>query len=962
MKVWNERQVSLWKPETLTKRLVFLLAALLCFALAMIFLKPEKKALARTTSLKAAVQGECSTPANEFYFASQHDTLQKDWGAAEVWKSKTYPIGNNDPWALNTDAPVYGGGAYDGSYAKINGGASGNTFTLHQEVYLRWNKSHEGWSFGWPRFYVRSRVAAYTKIPGLPVKLKYKTTIQYQTSETYPVGLTTDYHARDHSLNAGTYEMTIFCRASANPAEGTNLFEIGGTRCPIDIISDAQKNGFTVDEKALAEGKVTLDIQVTIESLVSPPIANFKGPIVNDEVVKSVSPGTPVAFINESYDADNNAGTTPGTGITAYDWTITDSNGGTANYTTDKVTYTPPIPGIYQVRLRVADDDGQYGCVTKELVVCGASLKASGLRLLEAGGTCEPSTTPPIAKIKGPLLDGKPENKFYIGEAVGFESESYDPDNNQGTTPGAGIVAYQWMVTDPDGKDITPTNATSRTFQFGPAKEGTYSIKLLVRDDEGIEASQTKTVNVRKPKVLAVNYVPVESELSENKNPGGGLRIFPDKKTPDDEVDRSVVMVLAEVDAREGTPVYFRIFDVDDPFSNQGPLDPNDQNGQGEKGGDNRDVAGLHPLGAKVIEGKAETHLFVSHQPGDNFAVVASLDNQYLASCRAEGSTLGSSGVKDAENNILPTETAKNTEMLTVWRNVYIEVDKMDPVRNNYVEGRVIGMVWPKGLSLTYLSYKPIYDPNIPSDWFDLQRFIIDPQNGDKGAIGIFDPSGRVIEKHIPAYIVPNGNKGPGEAIIVVEAILERNDAMGRKFWLWDDDNLNGKKNGDEGFQVPLPETDVITSSLKDAYIFPIFNRGTPGPEFSLNGIPPPRFNTARFDQPNYWTMYLCGAYQGATFLDGDQELLRELGITHPAEAGVPNLGSYIFFESIRESICKRKEKLLFSTPAHEIGHQFGIKGEESDSSLMDGEKHTCDANDKFNARSLSKIRCFKSC
>jgi hypothetical protein len=838
MKVRNPRQVSLGKPQFSSKRLAIILSATLCFSLAAIFLRPEKKVLARTAPLKAVEQSECAPPANKFYFSSWNQAWQSDWGAPEVRDEKTEPIGESAPVSIETRSPVYGNGAYAGSYAKSTGTASGNTISVHQEAYLKWNKSHEGWSFSWPRFSVRSYVFAYTKVRGLPVKLHYKAKVKYQYLTTDVVGLSAGYFPGGY-LSETDYQFTLECRAKTDPIEeGSDLYELG-TSCPFGypnfmgpfvVESKADKNGFLNWEPAIAEGKVTIDVEVIIEPLI----------------------------------------------------------------------------------------------------------------------------TPAIAQIKGPLLNGKAEEKVYIGETVQFESESYDPDNNQGTTPGAGISAYQWMVTDPEGKDATPGNAILRTLELRPTKEGTYTVKLLVSDDEGLQSCQTKTVFVRKPKVETVHFVSVYSPLDGNLNIGGGKRIFPDKRTPDDDLDRSVVKVLAQIDAREGTPVYFRFFDVDDPFSSRSPIDDNDRGEEGEKGGDNRDiVAGLVPLGSTVKDGKAETYLFVSRQPGDNFVVAASLDDQYLAGCRAEGSTLGGSGVKDKENKTLPTENAKNTEMLTVWRYVYIEVDKMKPVRDNYVEGRVTGMNFPPNRPVTELSYHQ--SPKIP--WPETARFGIDPKNKDKGAIVIFDRNCGVFDpkERIPAYINSNG-------AIVVEAILERNDTMGRCFRLWDDDNLNGAKDGDQGFEVPYPATEAITSSLKDAYIEPVFSFDSKPADFILNGIAG-SWDTEKYNSPNYWTMYLCGAYQPTDIpltansfftADGDQEIEITLGITY-----YPGGGSHVFFEVIRESSCA--SKAIFSTPAHEIGHQFGILGEEIDFSLMDGTgAHTCQAELTYNSRSLATIRNYR--
>ncbi|MBX3297783.1 MAG: hypothetical protein KF762_18960 [Acidobacteria bacterium] len=93
------------------------------------------------------------------------------------------------------------------------------------------------------------------------------------------------------------------------------------------------------------------------------------------------------------------------------------------------------------------------------------------------------------------------------------------------------------------------------------------------------------------PKVLSVNYELIHTDdlpIDANPNAGGGLRIFPDKKTPNETVDRRRIRVKAQYSQMTaGIRIYFRNFDVDDPSADTAPIDAND-NPSVKAGNDNR--------------------------------------------------------------------------------------------------------------------------------------------------------------------------------------------------------------------------------------------------------------------------------------------------------------------------------------------------------------------------------------
>lgn len=580
---------------------------------------------------------------------------------------------------------------------------------------------------------------------------------------------------------------------------------------------------------------------------------------------------------------------------------------------------------------------------------------------------------PPIAVIDGPKYNNQNSSTFYTGDRVTLSSLSYDPDNSPNATPlpGIGINAYQWTVTPPavNGQPApTPILFNTQNIEFVCSNAGTYNVQLVVTDDEGTQSTPAiKSIMVKAPSVTSVAFIKKDSDLDENPNTGGGKRIFPDKEDPEDDINKKVVIVRANVDARDGTPVNFKSFDVDDPSSNISPLDGNDA--PVESGGDNRgDVDGqlegeLSASSAIVQNGQAEVELTVTMQPGDNFSVAASLNSYYLDHCVAEGSTSTGSGIKDMEGSQLPSATAKVTEMLTVWRRVHIEVDSMGLVTGNYVSGTIKNAHKIKcpdnGLRncLSISTDNPISDSN---------RFQLESNGQGKGSINI--DGGRW---YVPSWIETKNNGQPGDIIAELDIPQQQvNDLKGKAFFLYDDDDFNNNdganKKGDENENVSPPDLSLVQDSdhasnnvFAPAYVRPTYDIGNNDDyvHFVLNT---PSTFTDTFDPDSvtingsndFWTKYLLGAYQYTIDEDGDSE-------TSPRTPGIakkPGLGATIFVELLR-----RPEAAITNlannaaTTAHELGHTFG--GEHVDGGLM--EQSLYRQSLQFSEKTLNRIRCF---
>lgn len=467
-------------------------------------------------------------------------------------------------------------------------------------------------------------------------------------------------------------------------------------------------------------------------------------------------------------------------------------------------------------------------------------------------------------------------------------------------------------------------------------------------DNAGLFAEALLSLNITARKeeraLRSVEFVEMDSPLDDNPNVGGGLRMFPDKNTPTDTVNRKKVKVRAE-----GPPdkdVFFKAFDVDDPSSNTTPIDSN-----GSAGNDNRGMpqAGiLSAISARSNSaGIAEVEFTVTMQPGDNFVVAASLNQASL-----NGFSI------DMAGQTLPTDV-KATSMLTVWRKVYIEVDSMGPVQGNYAKGAVHIAASTKCRdntnNCTLILGLPLQDSIQQSDpWSDIARFQFDVDNG--GSIGAIEIDG--IGTY-PAY-VSKSNVGNGQFIpIIVEADLKNKDVKNKMFKLYDDDDFNGNdgvfKRGDEGENIPEPNTGLITVSLKPAYIAPVFLYDNPSVPFRLNSYESPTdlgydYDIEGLRSQEYWTMYILGAYQPQRTVDDD--LSNEKAAYGATDIGLR--GSSVFFETVWHELGPSAGADAI-VAAHELGHQFGIR-DHNDGGLM-ADYGSLAQTTSFTDRSLNTIR-----
>lgn len=504
------------------------------------------------------------------------------------------------------------------------------------------------------------------------------------------------------------------------------------------------------------------------------------------------------------------------------------------------------------------------------------------------------------------------------------------------------------------------------------------------------------------PKVLSVNYELIHTDdlpIDANPNAGGGLRIFPDKKTPNETVDRRRIRVKAQYSQMTaGIRIYFRNFDVDDPSADTAPIDAND-NPSVKAGNDNRgNVDGNSSTKAGVLtapsgssgcqtyssglscltdsSGIATVDFVVTMQPGDNFSVVASPDEDYI-----NGLALVEDGINLGDPNdfeIPVTTSSANTcestsqkacrsDILTIWRRLHIEEDSMGVVSGNFVSGTIIGAIQTTS-DTRLLSSVPLeewrYEPGI---------IVIDQ-------IGTFAVTDNTSDE------------------IVSDSQISPEDALGKSFVLYDDDDYN-KTNpviyGDNNEDVNRTETTFSRMQTSDdpeknvfvpAYILPIYDGGGSlsnnqsdiqfvqnlNETQALSQINLGR-SSGNAETDRFWVIYVQIAYQPESAFDRDPDTDRDFKAVQSTLGGTPVIsvanevpsdcsdlpigghGSFIFQEVVRDEFDLFNLADNGLTLPHEVGHQMGIDGDGAGQKIMSS---ALDPEPSFIPQHLHLIRC----
>ncbi len=203
---------------------------------------------------------------------------------------------------------------------------------------------------------------------------------------------------------------------------------------------------------------------------------------------------------------------------------------------------------------------------------------------------------------------------------------------------------------------------------------------------------------------------------------------------------------------------------------------------------------------------------------------------------------------------------------------------------------------------------------------------------------------------------------GEGEMVpitMVNEAASQiTTSAIRIRFFLRDDDAM-----GD----VAAPDLSLIAPAFAPAYVIPLYDIGDDNDDvpFVLNVIPPDSPDVYDFDaiaweaDPDFWTIYLLGAFQPNVVPDFDPN---SEGTTLGIVDAINGIGGKVFKEGLRELGASPVANDA-ATTAHEVGHLFnGLHGDfdlGGDAGLM--AQTTLRTVLDFTDVSLNKIRSVAS-
>jgi hypothetical protein len=560
------------------------------------------------------------------------------------------------------------------------------------------------------------------------------------------------------------------------------------------------------------------------------------------------------------------------------------------------------------------------------------------------------------------------------------------------TNNASGTTKLNLRTTNGTGDAVFDTNNTAELIINGNVTDQAVKIKGTTEsssvDNITVEAKLNTntavadhdefTVAVISSLEFADNNSPLDSNPGTDgvPNPDGseGRRIFPDKTLPVDPIDRQSVKIRATVlPSALNATVYFATYDLDDP-SISTIIDPlgtlgNDNNGGDVTTGTNAGI--LFGASCTVSTGRAdcsssggvsEALLTVTMQPGDNFAVAASLTQDYRNGI-VLNSTDGSK-LMDAANNELPiTRTTGNnvigirSNILTTWRKLHIEVDSMGNANSNFVIG-------------TITDTKKIGSGN---QTINLSVSNLEPNRFENGRLeikrgGTVYKSLRVIDATFtvatPPVVITSSNTT--SSVTVFNNTGTFSVTNGDQFTLYDDDDMDDDDgislNGDTGDNVPAPRSDTIPDLLREndtactdafnanncnvfvnAYVRPVFDwvhedfsefnsNADDGLIASYRNI---HFqNRATEASEVFWTVWLFGGYQFEEAIDADADenggvlgkvdVLNGIGATIFTEVNRPH--EYDILTTWRTNPVGKR-----FTVAHEIGHLFRGRHEDYD-------------------------------
>ncbi len=376
-----------------------------------------------------------------------------------------------------------------------------------------------------------------------------------------------------------------------------------------------------------------------------------------------------------------------------------------------------------------------------------------------------------------------------------------------------------WTVSPANAGIMSPATGVGSTFVSSNTFRGQA---VITAHCGGSAASATVTV-YEVQSVIWKDLYP--NQLDDNPNPGGGWRIFPDKQSPNDTANRRTVGLEAQVEPPlTNVTVHFTSFDVDDPWTNSGPIDTDffmlgDEDNRGSVNG--KRAGELTFASANTdTSGRATNILTVTMQPGDNFRVVASCDPNFASQYEAKTPSDLGNIVKKVVGGVIPGFYV--TDMLTVWRRLWVERDSLQALTSNqkYYQLSVLGWIDKSKVAVPtnwwFEASGVIWGSGVPGeDEFEggTARFIL--TNPSAGTTNTFTKS--VLKSRVTGILGTRAKIAVWPPFTSAETNLIISAPIAQ-FRMWDDDDFSV-------FDSPhrLDGGHVLSDSLAEAYIKPIY-------------------------------------------------------------------------------------------------------------------------------------------
>jgi hypothetical protein len=557
---------------------------------------------------------------------------------------------------------------------------------------------------------------------------------------------------------------------------------------------------------------------------------------------------------------------------------------------------------------------------------------------LNKDGTLEGADEEPIEGPEGRRLWSLSQSGIYLAHLGGgsFTLATYDKEGKPLRLDLKPCyfdnVEIRSMTAYPEQVDSFASAVGAHEAMFGvPGWEG-----VVVFDSSG-QMILGLAENANNNCTLSVDWEGLSEECPNNPP---AYRVWVGKTSKDDPSNHDEYIVKATT--QPNLDVFFRAWDIDDPSSGTGPVDPNDQVLGRHAGQDNRYVPAPYREGKWTsgepgndtikrtadASGIARATLQVTPRPGDNFLITASCGTDKVSGLSYPG-------------NIDPSDYPPGVAVskpITVWRLLHINLSSM-PDDTSHINEAEDG-AWETIDDAYY---------NGTLTRLEVDDFDADEEENDhfnNGVIRIYDPE-NLYYNHI---VVDTQVFSSSDEYVFISGNHE--DYEGLQYRLVDDDNND---NALLTLKVAYPLTPDV--SALDGALKPCYMKSKPYDRTTRAVFDPNAHNDEACayisDSAHYtlhpaisdyfFTCHVVAAHQSPPRLAYDGEDLDpgpgdSAAYPEGAVVGITQIalhGLCIYYEPIRE-IGTRPVPVEELTIVHEIGHECGAAHDAGNGHVME--------------------------